>query len=326
MGFRRNSSLDVAKGLCVLGMTIGHSFNYFAPAGSFIYHQMLFITGSFVFITGYIISNISLNKYLAGGNLTVLGTRLFTRSLKLLGIFIFSNLAIQTILKRNTVYPLLDYLHTMFILGDYRIYSFSLILIIAYVLMLISIGILVFRKYVQLLVPIIFMVFLYVTTRYFSLNGGYNLRFVTIGMMGFAIGFFDIEYVHSILRNQKRFMIIYVPLIVAIAFSPLYYPVYFTNVIINLLLFYMIGMNLKSSSAFKRKLILVGNYSLLAYLMQMLVLNILREFITFIPEGNLKSSVSSVIVLFATYYIVKVVNYLYNYNTYGEKIYKMIFA
>ena len=60
---QRDYILDFIKGGLIVAMLIHHSLNYFGPD----YHQLIravrFVTGSFVFMAGFVISNILLRKY-----------------------------------------------------------------------------------------------------------------------------------------------------------------------------------------------------------------------------------------------------------------------
>ena len=58
----RNYSLDFVKGICVIVMVIYHTIDYYFPQ-SFFLHYLLFVSGAFVFITGFIITHIYPNRF-----------------------------------------------------------------------------------------------------------------------------------------------------------------------------------------------------------------------------------------------------------------------
>src|ERR1700751_836902 len=87
----RIPALDFTKGALVLIMVLYHWINYFIGPQWGYYQYLRFLTPSFIFITGFMISNVYLSKYDATDRR--LSTRLFTRGFKLLVLFLFLNLA-----------------------------------------------------------------------------------------------------------------------------------------------------------------------------------------------------------------------------------------
>src|ERR1700735_1506044 len=83
---QRISALDFAKGALVLIMVLYHWINYFIGPDWGYYRYLRFLTPSFIFITGFMISNVYLSKYPATD--FRLPKRLLTRGLKLLTIFL----------------------------------------------------------------------------------------------------------------------------------------------------------------------------------------------------------------------------------------------
>src|SRR5580658_8456542 len=59
----RIPALDFTKGALVLIMVLYHWLNYFVGPQGDIYKYLRFLTPSFIFITGFLISNVYLSKY-----------------------------------------------------------------------------------------------------------------------------------------------------------------------------------------------------------------------------------------------------------------------
>src|SRR5579872_443944 len=59
----RVPALDFTKGALVLIMVLYHWLNYFVGPQGDIYKYLRFLTPSFIFITGFLISNVYLSKY-----------------------------------------------------------------------------------------------------------------------------------------------------------------------------------------------------------------------------------------------------------------------
>src|ERR1700761_1941077 len=81
----RIPAFDFTKGALVLFMVLYHWLNYFYGPYGKIYTYLRFLTPSFIFITGFLISHVHFAKYGAGS--TKLSKRLFLRGLKLLAVF-----------------------------------------------------------------------------------------------------------------------------------------------------------------------------------------------------------------------------------------------
>src|SRR5437899_4021329 len=97
----RISALDFTKGALVLFMVLYHWLNYFfGPQGQY-YDYLRFLTPSFIFITGFMISQIQLRRYEHSGR--SLAKRLFVRGLKLLAVFLVLNAFVYAALSRVQV-------------------------------------------------------------------------------------------------------------------------------------------------------------------------------------------------------------------------------
>src|SRR5215471_992008 len=78
----RDTAIDFTKGVLVLFMVLYHWLNYFVGNDGRYYDYLRFLTPSFIFITGFMISQIQLRRYDSSGR--SLSKRLFVRGLKLL--------------------------------------------------------------------------------------------------------------------------------------------------------------------------------------------------------------------------------------------------
>src|SRR6266496_1590699 len=152
----RNPALDFTKGALVLIMVLYHWINYFIGPQWGYYDYLRFLTPSFIFITGFMVSNIYLSKY-AVADLR-LPKRLFTRGIKLLAIFLALNatrFAVIPILGTGKlVHDPLDpsNLFAAFVSGNFpvvgaKLVSFSILVPIGYLLMLSGALMFVYRLY-----------------------------------------------------------------------------------------------------------------------------------------------------------------------------------
>ena len=95
----RNPALDFTKGALVLFMVLYHWLNYFISADGDFYRYIRFVTPSFIFITGFVMSNVYLAKYELSDSR--LPKRLLQRGLKILAIFVVLNIVISLLLSRS---------------------------------------------------------------------------------------------------------------------------------------------------------------------------------------------------------------------------------
>ena len=99
--FSRDTAIDFTKGALVLFMVLYHWLNYFVgPQGQY-YDYLRFLTPSFIFITGFMISQIQLRRYENSGR--SLSKRLFVRGLKLLLVFLVLNALVYAAFSRVQV-------------------------------------------------------------------------------------------------------------------------------------------------------------------------------------------------------------------------------
>src|SRR6476661_2154446 len=85
----RITALDFTRGALILFMLLYHWLNYFTEATSDVYKYLRFVNPSFIFITGFLISNVYPSKYDVGD--PMLQKRLANRGVKLLALFIILN-------------------------------------------------------------------------------------------------------------------------------------------------------------------------------------------------------------------------------------------
>src|SRR5215475_549582 len=81
----RNAALDYTKGALVLIMVLYHWLNYFYVTQADIFRYLRFLKTLFIFIAGFLISNIYLSKY--GVFDPQLPPRLIERGLKIIAVF-----------------------------------------------------------------------------------------------------------------------------------------------------------------------------------------------------------------------------------------------
>jgi len=331
---QRIAGLDFTKGALVLLMVVYHWANYFIGPGWEYYKYLRFLTPSFIFITGFMISNVYLSKYAATD--PRLPKRLFTRGLKLLAVFVGLNAARMLVapllgtggLQQN---PLsLTSIFTIFISGNYpvvggKLVSFSILVPISYSLLLSGVLMLPYRAYKRTFHVVCVVLLLWIAILALTRVESYNLEFVSIGMLGVLAGFAPIASVNAFVRHPYALGFAYLCYAVLITVWYMPFPVIVLGVVLSLMVIYLMGISGSETGAVWNELILLGKYSLLGYIAQIAILQILSAGF---HRGDL-GSVGLVISFFAAFFLtiasVRMVN---SARTIArlDRLYKLVFA
>jgi peptidoglycan/LPS O-acetylase OafA/YrhL len=280
----RIPALDFIKGALVLIMVLYHWINYFIGPQWGYYRYLRFLTPSFIFITGFMISHVYLSKYAAADSR--LWKRLFIRGLKLITIFLALNLA------RSVVIPLLgagvavqnlpslENLFTVFVSGNLpvvgaKLVSFSILVPISYLLMVSGMLMLPYRLYKYTFHVICGVLLASIAALAFAGLQSYNLEFVAIGLLGVVAGFAPKSTIDDIGRHPYGLVIAYVGYLVAVMIWGVPFLLLILGVWLNLSIRYLVGSAGSERSALIGEVLLLGKYSLLGYISQVAILQIL---------------------------------------------------
>jgi peptidoglycan/LPS O-acetylase OafA/YrhL len=332
---QRIPALDFTKGALVLIMVLYHWINYFIGPQWAYYEYLHFLTPSFIFITGFMISNIYLSKY--GVTDPRLSKRLFSRGLKLIAIFLILNIA------RTFVVPLLGTgvliqnpldaknIFTVFVSGNLpaagaKLVAFSILVPISYLLMFSGLLMLPYRlyKYTFHLV----CVFLLVSIVILGVTGAhsYNLEFVTIGMLGVLAGFIPIYAINDFVRHTYWLAFGYLCYTAAIITWNIPFPLLVVGVLLNLMVIYLVGDSGSESGTMRREVILLGKYSLFGYICQIAILQILSASFHHIHLGFAVLVISFIAAFTLTVVSTEVVDRARAKAASVDSLYKAVFA
>jgi len=325
----RNLALDFTKGCLVVGMVLYHSLDYFADQ-SFLYRYVRFITGAFVFISGFLVSNIYLKKY----NIYErrIYHRLLSRGIKLIIIFSLLNVAINLIFGQNydgrelCIHLITKNIYSIYFSGNSKLAAFEILLPIAYFLLVSGGLVYVVKEKLWIVTAISLVLFCYCTAMFFDNQHAFNLRYITVGLIGFTFGLMLKGKIDNIIMRRYLVILAYTGYSCFITFFDLYYPVYVGSVLISLMLIYMVGLKAEPKGAVNNTLMLLGRYSLLAYLVQILILQMLTRVFGLI-DIRIDETVTAFIVTTAVMILcIETTNYLKNKSGYVDKVYRIIFC
>lgn len=269
----RDLYLDFVKGFLVITMVIYHTMNYFSTANWEKYAYIRFVTGSFVFISGYIVSTFYEGKY--GKDKIGICKRLIVRGLKLLIIFtsltLLANLVgIESYKKWVQFSPqqYFDNLGAIYIWGNSRAATFPMLVPISYLLIISPVYFILYgiRK------PVITAILLLGFSCSFLRLESRILYFGIIGLVGLSVGaLVKLEGLYGI---KNRLIILFC---LFICFSIMRYLernllMYSLGILVVLKLVYDFAKTLNVRNQINQVVILFGQYSLVCYIMQIVFL------------------------------------------------------
>ena len=303
---QRVPALDFTKGALVLIMVLYHWLNYFIGQPEVdIYRYLRFLTPSFIFITGFLISSVYLQKY--GAANSRVPKRLAQRGLKILGIFILLNAISSALSSGNPFLPLsIDRLVPVYVTGNVvirsigKVASFFVLVPIGYLLIL-SAGLVIvswFYKYAFHTAYVLLLVLIFVL--YENNLESQNLELLAFGLMGVACGYVPLETIDGLARHKTALTLSYLCYLVAIAIWNVRYPLQIVGVCLSLGLIYIVGANRPEPGTMRRQIALVGRYSLFAYIAQIVLLRLLRSGLSHVDLGAAALAASFVAALCLT--------------------------
>src|SRR5579863_9393937 len=245
----RNNALDFVKGAGVLAMAVHHSINYF-PTGNLSTKYLHFVSGAFPFLAGFLVSNLLVKRPTLDGQKPNLGRRLIFRGLRLLILCAALNILLAVFLGRSAKFgrlpvgDFLEYVDMLYWSGTYIQVSFSLLVPIGYVL--IVLGLLYYCK--ALTGPWLSIVacclFAYcAAAELFPLAINYYTGYFEIGMIGAALGCIATQKIDAFCKGWGWLWVslIYVISLGAISYWGLGFIVFAFYVTATLLMLYLIG-------------------------------------------------------------------------------------
>jgi peptidoglycan/LPS O-acetylase OafA/YrhL len=323
----RIAALDFTKGALVLVMVLYHWLNYFVMADGSVYKYLRFLTPSFTFITGFLISQVYLSKYRASGR--HVPTRLTVRGIKLLAIVLCLNLAISAAgLKSLSTRATAGFSGDMamaYLVGTAPI-AFSVLVPIAY-LLIFSAGLVSFSQGFRNIYHVACVVFIG-WAFLFQLEGiscGY-LQLFSIGLLGVSVGYVPIERINRLMGKPLAIFVAYLAYLLAITLYDDIYPLQIVGVCLSLAIIYWIGIRSAETTRIGNIIVQLGQYSLFGYIVQILILQILRRSLRPFGLGNAASAFAFVICLACTILSVEALDRARNKSAGLNKVYTAVFS
>ena len=330
----RIQALDYVKGALVLFMVLYHWLNYFHGMRDDIYRYIRFLTPSFIFITGFLIANVYLSKYKSADSRVP--RRLLERGLKILGVFTGLNLAITYLLPSNgrVFFDIssLPAIVSVFIGGNTLIpgvgktAAFGVLVPISYLLVFSS-GLLIINRFF----PYTFHVmcglsFLGVFILHLDGTASANVDLLAIGLLGVVVGHLDLTTMNRVIRHPSILLAAYGCYLAAITVWNVIYPLQVAGVCLTLIILYWMGMKEVGTQSAVRTVVLLGKYSLYAYITQIAIVQMLYRGLRPFNPGLILLGLSFVAAFALTIWSVIAIDRARKKVTVVDKLYKAVFA
>lgn len=322
----RIAALDWVKGALVVFMVVYHAINYSA-FNAMAFRYLAFLPPSFILIAGFLVAQVYAARYDTRSAKPYL--RLVARGLKLLLLFTVLNLAYRIAILGGGGAGISDFAArsgNIYISGNARTGIFEVLLPIAYFLLLAPILLwLRFRGrgIVALFCGVSVLACLFLELRGQPLE---NLSLLSAGLIGMGLGLLPLQWVDRLAGRWVVVVVLYLAYRVGSLVLGEGYPIQMTAAVVTLLLLYAIALRLPPGSWFSRGLVLLGQYSLWGYLVQIAVLQILVKILFRRPEQLAEVGVLMVATAVITFLATVAVHEIRRRSNAAAAIYKLLFA
>jgi hypothetical protein len=323
----RIEALDFTKGILVIFMVIYHSLNYH---GVFPNRYIPFVAPAFIMLAGFIITQIYFPKY--GRDINGARIRLAVRAIKLLLIFTILNLAgrmIWPLYHYGITFELEDFFGNwidIYLIGTPRTAAFEVLLPISYTLIL-SILIPRFKSITPYFIIIcaITIFSASILMEYYR-STVYTIPMISAGIIGMAIGLLPLPLINAFARSWIKIFSLFVLYGVCAFFCGYYYYTQIFSAIIVLLIIYSTDVRINFKNLFQKQSVLLGQYSLLSYIIQIAYLKIIFTMLTKWRVDKPNIIITILIITIITYVTILILDYARPKYKYIDVLYKTIFA
>lgn len=326
----RDSALDFTKGALVLLMVFYHWMNYFVGVEGPAYSYLRFIPPSFIFISGFLLVKVYPSKY--GLNQSRLYRRLLVRGLKILTLFTLLNVAANMLFSTNYrgalpgVETFVSNAASIYLSGNGRM-IFGILLPISYLLIistLIFLSMLVSRHALTLVCAV--SQICVVLMEYHDISNP-NMSFIAIGILGMAVGELPSRQISSWAARSWMLVGLYGGHLIVIHTFGETYPLQIMGMCLGVLLLYGLGTRVSQLYPLGNTLVMLGKYSLFAYVAQIALLQLLQAGLGAVHIHHLLRSALSFISIFTlTICAVWGTHRICSKSATGYRVYRLVFT
>jgi hypothetical protein len=272
---QRLDALDWTKGFLVILMVVYHAINYsaFRPLA---FKHLAFLPSSFIFITGFLVAQVYTIKYDLSTWKPYL--RLAVRGARLLALFLFLNVCYRILHARDFLDGLEDFADragSILISGNGREGIFEVLLPISYFLLLAP-ALLWLRSRAAWAITIVAAV-IFILCLELERSGHFskNLSLLSAGFLGMAVGQVPQDWVRRFARQWTMVLGSYIAYRLSTYLLGEIYPVQMLGAFATLGLIFWLASHLDSEFWPNRQMFFLGKYTLLGYLLQIPLIQLL---------------------------------------------------
>jgi hypothetical protein len=325
----RIAHFDFVKGTLVLLMVLYHWLNYYIGLQWGGYRYLRFLTPSFIFITGFLVSHVYLKKYSYDD--PRLHRRLVWRGLKLLLVFIGLNVLIEFTLggrlglRSLDPSTLLAAADLVFVKGN-GLAAFDILVSIAYFLLLVPVVLLVSTRLRIPLPALSAVAVIAVAILGATGRSSAHLEMLSIASVGLAAGAYRHLRIGAALRAPALIGPLYLIYLAAITWWNTPFLVQVVGVCLSLLLIDAIAIAAGADGVIQRRIIQLGQYSLFSYIAQIAALQVLRRIFWGLPLLGSGSFIPLLLALAMTVVACELTARLRARSSFVEQAYRAVFV
>jgi len=279
-GAPRLAALDITKGALVVCMVIYHSLNY-STDRELGFEFLAFLPPSFILVTGFLLSNVYIARYSLSD--LRLHARLFKRGVKLLILFTTLNVLVQLFVAHGLrghmpgLAVFWSHWYDTYVSGNGRLAVFEVLLPIAY-LLLVSPALLLVDRVHWIVLPCVTAGALIGLT-ILEKEGGWSMNagLMSAGLVGMLLGKLRVSTLNRLGNCVIATLLAYAGYSALVYVHGETYLLQMLGAVLALALFYSMSVRLGADRWISRRLESLGRYSLVAYIGQILILQLLSR-------------------------------------------------
>ncbi len=209
--------------------------------------------------------------------------------------------------------------------GQAKSVAFFVLVPISYLLLLSALLVIVSRFYQYTFhVACLFLLLCVVVFEFIGLHTYVEL--LTIGMLGVTAGYVPIERVNSLVRHPYLLAVAYLLYLGAITIWNVIYPLQIVGVCLSLMIIYLLGQKSGEPGEIRACIVLLGKYSLVGYIAQIAILQLLHVGLNHIHSEAVVLGLSFVLAFALTIVSVEILDRVRAQSVTIDKLYKTVFA
>jgi hypothetical protein len=275
----RIHAIDFTKGTLVLLMVVYHVLNY-QQFGTIPHDYIGFLPASFIMIAGFLAARVYLGTHQLP--FPQLCQRLGVRALKLLLLFTVLNLAAQVVWSTNrygtelSVHRFIEQWYRVYVTGDAQGVAFDVLVPISYTLLLAIPALSLQSLKPHFLAALAAAAFVLCATLASYERSFITLHLVSAGIIGMWLGTLDPRGVDRVTGPSPAVIVLLLAYVSIVAWMPDHYASQIAITCVALGAIYSVGRRVRPDGALERQVRLLGKYSLVSYVVQILYLQVAR--------------------------------------------------